>query len=377
MGDPGSFGHVARLVLEAGLRTGRPLRSGETVRATVLKQLTPTKWLLGIRGRVVSAHAERTLNAGSAFFARVRAEGSTVYLEPYRQTGGGEAALRFLKTEGLPRDDLSLMILRAFTRSGLALDPERMRSVYAFFRHRGDASPRTVRAYLLMQEKGLLPSEEGFDRFIEALAGGGGEHPGGRRHGERRGGERHKGGDGRPAADVVREAVERREEEPGHLVHAFNHLRDTGGHWVVVPFGFQVDDTAYRGSIRMRFTGERPTFERAAVSLEAEEEGAGAWQFELVPARSDGSVDGGAGTAHGGSPGAAPVGGATTGVSGRGRLRVFYPRGTAPPQSLLGQLQSRLAPLGLGSVEVRSGEGFDGFSTEDAQDILKSIDTEA
>lgn len=344
-GGPGS---IARLLFEAGPRPRSTLRSGEIVRAQVIKQLAPSKWMLGIAGRAVPAYSERALAAGMIFRAQVRVDGGTVFLQPYQEVGGQEGALRFLAAEGLPRDDLSVTILRALLRSGMPLDPGRIRGAYAFFRNREQASPRTVRAYLLMQEKGLEPSAEALDRFIEASEGFSGR--GNERRGDRRGSKRER----ESPEDTVRELVTRRQEEPDDLIHAFNHLRSERGHWIVVPFaadageGAGEEATVYRGSIRIHFAGEQPRFDRAVVSVEG---AGGRWEFELA------------------------LGDARQ--PGRAGVRVFTPDGSEPPAAVLGDLRERLAALGLGPVSVDSGENFDGFSTDESLDILKGIDTEA
>jgi hypothetical protein len=362
MQGAGGAGSIARLLFEAGPRPRSTLRSGEIVRAQVIKQLAPSKWMLGIAGRAIPAYSERALSAGMIFRAQVRVDGGTVFLQPYQEVGGQEGALRFLAAEGLPRDDLSVTILRALLRSGMPLDPGRIRGAYAFFRNREQVSSRTVRAYLLMQDKGLEPSAEGLDRFIEAADGFSGRGHGGHGEGGARGGRgddrrrERRGGtrEGDSPEDTVRELVTRRQEEPDDLIHAFNHLRSDRGHWILVPFavdageGAEEEATAYRGSIRIHFAGEQPRFDRAVVSVEG---AAGRWELEL--ARS------------------------AAGEAGRGGVRLFTPDGSQPPASLLGDLRERLASLGLGPVSLDSGENFDGFSTDESLDILKGIDTEA
>jgi hypothetical protein len=361
-GGPGS---IARLLFEAGARPRTKLRSGQIVRANVIKQIAPSKWMLGIGGRVIPAFSERALSSGMTFLAQVRIEGGTVLLQPYQEVGGGEGAARFLSAEGLPRDELSVTIVRALLRSGMPLDPARIARAHAFFRNRDSFSSRAVRAYLLLQEKGLEPSQEGLDRFLDALHGfGGRDH--GERGDQRRGRERHRRRDS--GTEAVREMVTRRNEEPDDLIHAFNHLASDRGHWIVVPFAVSgaagseheglIDTGAeYRGSIRIHFSGERPRFDRAAVSVEG---AGGTWQFELVPATGAGATASARGQADRAS-----------------FVRVFSPEGREPPEALLGELRERMAALGMGRVEVESGENFDGFSTDESLDILKGIDTEA
>ncbi len=364
-GGPGS---IARLIFEAGAPQRSSLRSGQVVRANVIKQLAPSKWMLGIGGRVIAATSERSLSPGMTFQAQVRIEGGTVLLQPYEQLGAREGALRFLGAEGLPRDELSVTILRALLRSGMPLDPGHIRNVYAFFRNRDSVSPRMVRAYLLMQQKGLSPSEDGLDRFIDALdgyggsrdgAGDGGAHGGAHDDADRRRGDRKKSEHERPKAEeTVREIVERRDEEADDLVHAFNHLGGEGGHWVVVPFSVDAGDgRGYHGSIRIHFSGSHATFDRAAVSAEGER---GRWEFELVR-----------------RAGEKAAGEKAAGEKAAGETRVFYPEGDAPPADLLGDLTERLGSLGFGSVDARPEGDFDGFSTGESVDILRGIDTEA
>lgn len=352
MQGAGGMDSIARLIFEAGARGRSSLRSGQVIRAQVIKQLAPSKWMLGIGGRVIAATSERALSPGMTFQARVRIEAGVVYLQPPEAGGGQEAVQRFLGAEGLPRDELSVTILRALLRSGMPLDPGAIRNAYAFFKHRDSVSARRVRVYLLMQQKGLFPSQEGLDRVLDALDGygGGGAQGGSRDDAHKRDrGERESAGRRENSRDALREIVERRDEEAYDIIHAFNHLPTEGGHWIVVPFSLQgAGGQGYRGSIRIHFSGlppavNRPTVDRAAVSAEGER---GRWEFEL---RRDGSS----------------------------AARVFYPAGDVPPPDLLADLTERLRALGFSAVETEPAGNFDGFSTGESVDILRGIDTEA
>jgi hypothetical protein len=293
-----------------------------------------------------------------SFLAQVRIDSGTVFLQPYEQVGGQEGAMRFLAAEGLPRDELSVTILRALLRSGMALDPGRIKQAYAFFKQRETVSQRAVRAYLLMQSKGLDPTHEGLDRFMDALDGfpdrDTGERGGGHERRDTRGGGDERGGDQGPPGDdreveETRRIMTRSQQEPTHLLHAFNHLSERNGHWLMVPFSLQAEGRDYRGSIRVHFSGEKPRFDRAVVSADGEQ---GTWQFELEASSTPG---GGAG----------------------GSVRVFYPGQNRPPQHLLDELAGRLSDFGFPRLEAQRGENFDGFSMDESLDILKGIDTEA
>lgn len=400
MQGAGGLGSIARLIVEAGARPRAGLRSGQIVRANVIKQLAPSKWMLGIGGRTIAASAERTLTPGMSFLAQVRIESGTILLQPYSEVGGQAGALRFLAAEGLPQDDLSVTILRALLRSGMPLDPARIRSAYAFFRARDQVSARQVRAYLIMQQKGIEPSADALDRFVDALDGfsgrgdsrrggeGGAGHRGaghrGDGHGEGHAPPQRRGSQQRSADETVSELATRREDDATDLLHAFNHLDSGRGHWVVIPFSVEAtappdtteapgDDASapgnatpaprdasaaspggargrYHGSIRLHFAAASRRFDRAAVSAEGS---AGRWELELVPGNE-------------GAP-----------------SRLYYPGGDAshgagrPPADLVSELSDRLSALGFGAVIAERNEDFDGFSTGESLDILKGIDTEA
>ncbi|MFO8065744.1 MAG: hypothetical protein ACQETQ_00455 [Spirochaetota bacterium] len=380
MTGAGGFGSIARLITKGGEHSPPALRSGQVIRAQVLKQIGPSKWMLGIGGRVVAASSERSLGVGGTFMAQVRVQSGTIFLQPYEQVGGRDGAMRFLAAEGLPRDGLSVTIIRAMLRNGVSLDPSRIQNIYAFFNARGEVSPRLVRAYLLMQEKGMEPSAEALEKLVDALDGfseregdrhgeGGEGYRRSQHHGRRDFGsgggsagsssegssdshdsESSEDAEDRRAEDTLRELVGRREDEPRHLLQAFNHLSSTGGHWMVVPFSLTDTQHTYEGSLRIHFSlsGEKPSFDRAAVSVTrgGSEQ---SWSLEIVRP---------------------PAGGG-------GHTRLFYPEGREPPPELFDALRDRLSALGLGPVELRSAGEFDGFSTEEGPDILKGVDTEA
>jgi hypothetical protein len=358
MASAGGFGSIARLLTEAPDTKAPRLRSGQLVQARVLKKLAPSKWLLGIGGRVMSAYSERALAVGMRFQAQVRIRAGTLFLDPQGNASSGDAALRFIASEGLPRDAVSLTIVRALLRSGMALDPARIRNLYTFFKNRENVSQRSVRAYLLMQEKGLEPSQRGLDRFLDALDGfsgrhGGEGHAGGREAGDEQAGtgrdgsqkRRRRQSEPKEPEEAIKAVAHRREDDATDLLHAFNHLRDDGGHWIVVPFSLEDDEDSYRGSMRIRFAGRSPSFERAIVSMQRGE--GDAWELELV---------------------------------GRGegrRARLLYPGDAPPAENVIKGLERALSRLGVGELDVEPEASSDGFSTDDGLDILKGIDTEA
>lgn len=357
MTGPGSPGSIARLLTKTGDQSRPALRSGQVVRAQVLKQIAPSKWMLGIGGRVIAASSERSLGVGSKFMAQVRVQSGTILLQPYEQVGGREGAMRFLASEGLPQDNLSHTIVRAMLRTGVSLDPSRIQNLYAFFNSRDDVSTRLVRTYLLMQEKGMEPSSEGLERLINAVEGspereGEGDRHGSGRESYRRGGsQKRRDSEPKDPEDTLEEVVTRRDQEPTHFLQAFNHLTSQSGHWMVVPFSLADEDRVYEGSLRIHFsmTGEKPFFDRAVATVGGTPEQG--WSLEIVrPPTGDGR-----------------------------RARLFYPQGNEPPEHLLGELRERLSALGLGAgpIDLREATDFDGFSTEDGPDILKGIDTEA
>ena len=208
---------------------------------------------------------------------------------------------------GLPPGPEASLVVRAFIRSSLPLDPavlgralERVRSGRA---GRLDPAAR-ARLAAVLEEKGLLASDEAWDALVDALGGDGGEEdaerddePSSRRRstpdpleGDAEAGLSPTPGpaDSLPPtidaaeafARVVRDALAG--SETPNILQLVNELGGSDGRWVVVPIRF-AGDSAFRGSMRLWLPAGAVTpgsLRFGVVDLTADGQ---RWTFGLIP----------------------------------------------------------------------------------------------
>lgn len=365
------------------------LRSGQVVRL-VVEGRRGDALLVRIGSRLFSARVQGDVRPGGSYRAEVVGTGRTLVLRTL-----GRPAERFdvgalVRAHSLPPGTDSEAVVRAFVRSGLPLQAERLALALRRVRSTERLSvAERARLAAVLEDKGLLDVREAWDRAIVGAGGGspedGGHERGGDGRDERpRSGERHEdrgegetdpggegGGereiDGDPgdapdpavSAEDVRDAF-RTADEPDDMLQLVNHRAGREDAWVLVPieFGGDVDLSA---SVRMRLrhpSGEgsaagRPRFLEAVLDVRS---CGRRWTFAIHPSGDSLRVN-----VLGG-----PEGG---GEATRGD------RGEAVRWS---ELAERLARIGIDfDHSPMSKDSNDGFSTEDSAAIIQSIDSRA
>mgnify|MGYP006290489769 CR=1 FL=1 len=334
--------------------------------------------------RVLTARVQGDVRPGGVYRAEVVSTGRTLVLRTLERPAERLDAGALARSHGLPSGHDSEAVIRAFVRSGLPLQAERL----ALALRRVRSSPRLTvaeraRLAAVLEDKGLLDANAAWDRAVVGAGGGssdderGGADERGRGAGEhndpdRRGSDdRHDSDASDPAQDAPGESPQqpaigaaevegafRAGPEADDLLQLVNHRAGRDDTWVLVPieFGSGVDLSA---SVRMRLrhpsgsaatggaaSGGQPRFLEAVLDVRS---AGGRWTFAIHPA------------------------------GGSLRVNVLATPGAseleAPPWS---ELAERLGRLGIDfDHSLMSKDSNDGFSTEESAAIIQSIDSRA
>lgn len=326
--------------------------------------------------RLLQARVQGDVRPGGVYRAEVLSTGRTLVLRTLERPAERLDLPALVRAHSLPPGADSEAVVRAFIRSGLPLQAERLALALRRVRSSQRLSvAERARLAAVLEDKGLLDAQEAWSRAIvgsgggmaDEERGGPGRHdtPGGKRDGD--GGEQD-GGDAAagesdeasaPEEQVgsgeVREAF-RAGSEAGDVLQLVNHRSGRDGAWILVPIEFS-GDVDLSASVRMRLrhpsaahaSGEQPRFLEAVLDVRSEGR---RWTFAIHPAGESLRVNllAAPENASGGSDG-------------------------EPPWN---ELSDRLQRIGIDfDTALMSKDSNDGFSTEESPDIIQSIDSRA
>jgi hypothetical protein len=201
-----------------------------------------------------------------------------------RRTSAGKSILTFrlppepglsamLKGAGIPHDNLSSVIARAFFRTGIKLSPDIIRRGRELIAGDKKKEAYKARLFSLLTDKGIDVSTEA----LSLLSSLGERHSDNPQDGQNSGTSSNHSG---PAGDLlfnefltaVKEAVSRMDSSGNHPLQLFNHLKGKSGkqqgkHWVLVPFSLNTPHGRCDGRITFMINPE--TGEVGKTGIEA------------------------------------------------------------------------------------------------------------
>ncbi|HEQ71101.1 MAG TPA: hypothetical protein ENN69_01300 [Spirochaetia bacterium] len=239
-----------RLSLPALVGEKLKLKPGETVTVNILKPLAPGKWAVGIRGSVFPARSSVDLTAGDVLKALISVEQGRIVL---RLVSEEQTVLaRALLAEGLPADELTLLIVGTLVKNSLKIDEQVILRIKSLLGELKGDSKRLSRLMGLVLSKGISLSGNGIKALIELLDFGGREE-------QRR--EKKKKREHPPLSvttaevmDAFSEAIESMLARPASSLAVFNHLHrpDSDGQWIVLPFNLDREAFSVHGTLRLK-----------------------------------------------------------------------------------------------------------------------------
>lgn len=356
------------------------LRAGQIVRL-VVEGRRGDALSVRIGTRVVRARVQGDVRPGGAYRAEVVSTGRTLVLRTLERPTEPLDAAALARAHSLPAGTDSEAVVRAFVRSGLPLQAERLALALRRIRSSQRLSvAERARLAAVLEDKGLLDAQEAWDRAVVGAGGGSADE---KRDGARgddapSGGRDDQQGRDTPAeqaddpsdgssdaADLVIGVDDLREAfraggEADDVLQLVNHRRGREDAWILVPIEFR-GDVDLHASVRLRLRhpsavnapGEPPRFLEAVLDVRSEGR---RWTFAIRPSGDSLRVNALA------SPEVAadsPSGGT----------------GGGPPWD---ELAERLRQIGIDfDHTLMSKDSNDGFSTEESVAIIQSIDSRA
>ncbi|HVO38964.1 MAG TPA: hypothetical protein VMV03_08045 [Spirochaetia bacterium] len=224
-------------------RPGLRLHAGDTVLLTVIKELAPGKWAVGIGGKVYPAWSRLLLEPGAVLQARVAAGAGKLILSISDQRIDSVAAA--LRREGLPAGSITETIARALASSGLPITADTIERVKAVLARTRFSARRGARLVAGLIDKKIDPSSPGAADLMAVLALGerGGSDP-----------RRYRGRPFPESGAALRKAVNDMAAAGAvrpDALQVFNHARAGAQNWVIIPFVFGDPEDSIAGTIRI------------------------------------------------------------------------------------------------------------------------------
>ncbi|RPJ08215.1 MAG: hypothetical protein EHM28_04915 [Spirochaetaceae bacterium] len=285
------FNFESMLRLTGSARQNLSVSSGDFVSVTVLKQLGPDKWAVGIKGKVFPAISTVPLSSGATIFAQVQMQGKTIILklanEMPQQSQLAQAQLEQAKLAmgklGLPHDPVTLLVVSNMMKSSLPIDEKLVLKIrHALLQMKGDRE-KNARILALCVEKGISPESPGIQELaglIDQDAGSGGRK------------DRKKKDGYRNSNNSEQKELKNDSMQPGEKsismpvlgtedisltdispLSVFNHLRGYDGNWVVVPFETNLSGKAQKGNMRVLYDVYSRKIRRIVIAPDGMNEG--------------------------------------------------------------------------------------------------------
>ncbi len=221
------------------------LRVGETVIIRVIKELSPGKWAVGVRGKVLPALSDLFLEPGAVLKARVSGTAGRLVLTI--ASVEADAVVTALAANGFPPGGVEELIARALARTGLPLLPETIQKLKALIARAGVEERKAARSAVTLVDKRIDPSSPGAASLLKVLSFGqkGGEDP-----------RRYRG---RPLPDTPQSVKEYAGSLPDlaasrpSILQAYNHRPARSQTWIVIPFAFTSEGERLEGTLKILF----------------------------------------------------------------------------------------------------------------------------
>lgn len=327
--------------------------------------------LVRIGTRVLQARVQGDVRPGGAYRAEVVRTGRTLVLRTLERPAERLDATALARAHSLPPGSDSEAVVRAFVRSGLPLQAERLALALRRVRSTLRLSvAERARLAAVLEDKGLLEAQEAWDRSIVGAGGGSDD---GQREDESGGRNSRSSGDRRRGApddegergEPLEGSVDVSEAfRPGgradDVLQLVNHRSGREDAWILVPIEF-AEGADLHASVRMRLrhpsepgvAGEPTRFLEAVLDVRSAGE---RWTFGIHPTGESLRVNALAAPERAGEASSGGVGG----------------------ELPWDELAERLRRIGIDfDLTLMSKDSNDGFSTEESADIIQSIDSRA
>ncbi len=264
------------------------MRSGDFVTLKVIERIVGSKWAVSLQGRVIPAYSDLDLTPGKTLRALVTRRGEEGRHFLLKLIGETENPLEeLLMRQGLTPDKDSLQIVSSLIRSGVNVRPGTIYRIKNLLKRLKLDPRRFSRLLALLLDKQLDLSSAGIEKLLMLLGYGEGNSREQRRYKNRNMPEQAGS-----TAEELKKSLSEPEGSPDSSLALFNHLKGSGEHWIIIPYGFTWVENGgaehcLNGTIRLQY--DEPGAGRAIpgnlrpkkIVLIVNQDGALLWSFVL------------------------------------------------------------------------------------------------
>ncbi len=245
-----------------------PLVEGQTIKVSVLKNNGDGTCLVSFGGGKFNIKTEKQLASGDTFAADVSFIDGKVQLTPSREMPFSSSFLRFLESNGLVPDGVTVKILQFMEQSGFRIDRkiiQKSRSVALNFPGKEKIASEIA---CMLLEKGIEPTEERVRQLI--FHTGNPEGQGGQESSAEKKDENDDGKRDSDDEDFIEGIYSVPPVKKSGLLGFLNHLRarEIQSHWVVLPYQWDCGKTETHGLIRLLINPELKKTEKIQINCE-------------------------------------------------------------------------------------------------------------
>ena len=245
-----------------------PLVEGQTIKVSVLKNNGDGTCLVSFCGGKFNIKTEKQLASGDTFAADVSFVDGKVQLTPSKEMLFSSSFLRFMESNDLVPDGMTVKLLQFMEQSGFKVDKKiilRSRSVALNFIGKEKIAAEIA---CMLLEKGIEPTEERVRQLIFHTENPEEQDSQGSSAGED--GENAGDGENQDDEGFIEGIYSVPPVKKSGLLGFLNHLRsgETQRHWVVLPYRWDCGKTEAHGLIRILMNPELKKTEKIQINCE-------------------------------------------------------------------------------------------------------------
>ena len=257
---------VSFSLIQAGVKTGAEIKSGDAVVLKVIKPLAGGRWQVSHNGKLLTIESTVELTAGQIIRTKASTSGAHILLRLMQNPASPSSDSLSRLSGGVVREhNLTETIIQAFQRAGLRVDTPLFKMAKATFVKTAKKSRTTASIIAAFAEKDISPETGPVDYIagiLDSDAKSGGETP--RRRSRRGGAEKQN-------LKSLVEQLKLQIETPGRgetPLQLFNHLKGKDETWVLLPYSVKQSGCEVTGTIRLR-VGRSGDIRRVALDASA------------------------------------------------------------------------------------------------------------
>ena len=241
---------VSFSLIQAGVKAGAEIRSGDTVVLKVIKPLAGGKWQVSHNGKLLTIESAVELKAGLIIRTKASTSGTHILLRLIQKPASPALSGLSVASGNAIRDrNLAEAVYQAFQKAGLRIDTPLFKMAQATFAKTTNKNRTMASILAAFAEKDISPETGSVDYIADVLDRDGesnGETP------RRR--SKHEGAETQNQKSLI-EQLRQQVEMPGSSetpLHLFNHMKGKDETWILLPYSVNNGGCEVSGTIRLR-----------------------------------------------------------------------------------------------------------------------------